>query len=289
MGRCRRGPVRGGRAALLRGVPLILALGAAHAPAAPGGTPAPAEVFTFRLQQAAVTRSASFRPGPDGAPAAGSPRDQSEATLEFRIGARDRALLDGLVPGLLEGRFQAVDDTGQSAVSARGEVVSAGEQRLLRLRLVGLSARAAGLRLLAGEVRAYPRARRIRFHVPWLKDELPLSVQFDGGTATLRRFQLVESDSTLWISLRAPEGFRLASGPETLSASALDIDGNLVNGGAITRIEAERGGAEPEFRFFAPGLRRTPSRLMLDALFVAGDPEPVKFQLRNLSFGGRRE
>lgn len=260
-----------------RAIPL-LALTASAAVTAPPPTVRAGDI-ALRLQRVSLVREGAYTPGPSGTPLPGSGITGS-AVLEFRLGSRTPEALDGLVRGPLAESFTARDDLGKQP-RVRSEIVEQDDAPVLRLTVEGLSPAARALRNVQGGLQAYPGARRIRFHVPWLKDEVPVRVDVHGGTATLRRFQLVGADSTLWISIRPPEGYRVAdpSLPGALSARAVDIDGNLVNAGGVTRIERTREGAEPEFRFFAPALRRTPSRLMVDVLCVSGPPRRLPFQV----------
>jgi hypothetical protein len=235
--------------------------------------------LTLRLRRIAFTRERKLTFDP-GAP----PTTTASAELEVELGSRKPEALDALPAGPLTGPLTARDNRGR-AVAARGEIVIEDEKPVLRLRVEGLAPDARMLRSVQGQLRAYAGARRIRFHIPWLKDEVPLSVQFDGGTATLKRFQLVGADSTLWVSITPPEGYRVVGlrQPGALSARAMDIDGNLVNGGGITRIERTPAAGEAEFRFEAPDLRRTPSRLVVDVLCVAGGLRSLPFKLENIT------
>jgi hypothetical protein len=202
------------------------------------------------------------------------------ATLEFLLVAPDPRTLDAIATDALKTRpFQVADDTG--AVSRAAATLTRDEAGAhLQVIAPHLSPRATRLVRVQGSFPRFPQSERVRFHVPWLKDEIPVRVEFGGAVATLQRFQLVGDDSTLWVRLTPPEGFRVAGeGPDTIIARAMDIDGNLVNGGGITETELTERGANPVYRFFAPDMRRTPSRLMLDVLFVAGSPqwEPLRY------------
>lgn len=218
--------------------------------------------------------------------APGKPEAEAEVRLEFRLTAPSapdvEAVLRGETPP--SAHLRVVDDRGRESRRVRVEVLEVEDEPLLRLTAEGLSPDATRLRLVEGELTAYPEVRRVRFHVPWSKDDVPLSVDYQGARATLQRFQLVEEDSTLWVSVRPPDGFRVApfNSPGALSAQAVDMYGNLVNGGGITQIDQTRGTAEPEFRFEAPAMRRTPARLVLDVLCIAGQPRPVPFSLQNV-------
>jgi hypothetical protein len=261
-------------------------------PAAPASLRASAGEIALALRRVTFQRTASLTPGPPPAPHSvplSEKREESaEAVLEFALGARDPEALDRVVAGGLAGAagFRARDSQGRLAAPVTAQVVTTDDGPRLRVTIRGLSPGASGLSSLEGALLAFPQARRIRFHVPWLKDEAPLQVEVQGGVATLKRFQLVEGDSTLWVSVRPPEGFRVLplAQPGAVTARALDIYGNLVNGGGITQAEQTGFNAEPEFRFFAPALRRTPSRLMLDVLCVAGEPRSLPFHFGNLPF-----
>jgi hypothetical protein len=225
----------------------------------------------FSYEGARVFSAASARQKSDG---------EARATLEFALGGGDSSAVDRIVMGEAAGWGTAVDDRGRSArLTARVEEPDAAPRLLLRVD--GLSREAASLRRLDWEVSAYPRAERVRFHIPWLKDEVPLRVDFGGGTATLRRFQLAQDNNTLWVAVRPPAGFRVApfDQPNAVRARAVDIYGNPVNGGGIAESRQVSAGEEPEYRFFAPGLPRVPSRLMLDVLFVSGEPRPLRLHL----------
>jgi hypothetical protein len=63
----------------------------------------------------------------------------------------------------------------------------------------------------------------------------------------------------------------------------MDIYGNLVNQGGITSTVRTRTGEIPQFRFVAPGLKKTPSRLVLDVLCVAGEPRGLRFRFTGLT------
>jgi hypothetical protein len=260
-----------------------------HRRASGGAAPSTAAAgeFTLRLRRVVFQREAALLL--DGRSGGAGRREESAfARLDFDVSGRAPEARDRLAPGeaLAAARFRAADDVGRPAGAVTAAQVAEEEAPVLRVTVAGLSPSARGLAWVEGEVPAYPRARRIRFHVPWLKDEVPLRVEVQEGVATLRRFRLVEEDSTLWVSVRPPAGFRLAPLAQVgaLSARAVDIYGNLVNGGAITRVEQTAAGEEPEFLFFAPGLRRTPSRLVLDILCVSGTPRPHRFRFGRIDF-----
>jgi hypothetical protein len=260
----------------------------ARASSTPAAVKASAGELMLTLQRVSLRRTAVLSLGPSERPLPGQTREEAEATLEFTLEARDAEALDRVVPGAssAEARYRVLDNRGQAAGPVRAELLRTEERPQVHIRVAGLSPRATGLSLLEGELLAYPRARRIRFHIPWLKDETPLRVEFGGGAATLKGFRLVGDDSTLTVAVRPPDGYRLAPLEQqgALIARALDIYGNLVNGGGIARIEQTGFDAEPEFQFFAPGLRRIPSRLMLDLLCVLGEPQPLRFRFRGLAF-----
>jgi hypothetical protein len=236
---------------------------------------------SLTLRQVEVRRTVTARLDVPGRSEA-----ETEVRLEFRLTAPSapdvEAVLRGETPP--SAHLRVVDDRGRESRSVQVEVLEVDDEPLLRLTAAGLSPDATRLRLVEGELAAYPEVRRVRFHVPWSKDDVPLSVDYQGARATLQRFQLVEEDSTLWVSVRPPDGFRVApfNSPGALSAQAVDMYGNLVNGGGITRMDQTRGSAEPEYRLEAPGLRRTPARLVLDVLCIAGQPRPVPFSLQNI-------
>lgn len=239
------------------------------------------------LHSVATTRIASHSFGPAGVPLSARATDRTHVTLELTLASRSADALAAVVPGPIGGasRFRATDDRGVTCPAVSGEVVAAGETTRLRLRFAELSSQARMFRAVEGALIAYPQARRVRFHVPWTKEDLPLSVEYEGARATLRRFHLVGDESTLWIAVHPPEGMRVAEldRPGSLAARAMDIYGNLVSGGAITETVRTQDGAEPEFRFYAPVLRRIPSRLMLDVLCTAGEPRPVPFKTTPIS------
>jgi len=264
---------------------LALVLGTLAPAAGQGrrGAPAtPVGEATLRLERLTWTREAALEFDAGGAP--GRRTAAGRVELEFRFGARRPEALDGLVPGPSRGTWSARDDRGRAATEIRADLRRDDDGTRLSVILEGLHPEARALVSLQGELPAYPRARRLRFHVPWLKDEVPLTVEVDGGAATLRRFRLVGADSTLWVSVRPPAGFSVApqGTPGSLQGRAMDIDGNLVNAGGVAEIEQTAAGPEPEFRFHCPGLRRTPSRLMLDVLCVAGEPRGLPFRFTGL-------
>lgn len=239
----------------------------------------------LRLERSSIRRVAALEPQPNGGSAKRT-EDATTLTLEFGLGSKEPDALDCLVRGPLPARsFKAVDDRERALGPLKAEIITNAEDAP-RLRVTASEAPtgSVSLRSLEGALMAYPRGRRIRFHIPWLKDEIPLRVEYGGGVATLRRFQLVGSDTTLWVSVKPPEGFTLAplEQPGAIVARAMDIYGNLVSGGAITETFQTATGPEPEFRFKAPGLRRTPSRLTLDVLCISGEPTAQPFRLANL-------
>jgi hypothetical protein len=236
--------------------------------------------ISLYLKSTTFTREASLDFGARG-PLPRSRAASGTAVIDFDLRSAQPDLLDGMVRGRLSGKFAARDERGQAASRVLAEVIPGEDKPVLRLTVEGLPADSHALSALEGELSAFTDSRRIRFHVPWLKDEVPVSVDVYGGRATLKRFQLVGADSTLWVAVKPPDGFRPAplDEPGSLTARAMDIDGNLVNGGAITEIQQTATEPELEYRFFAPGLRRTPSRLMLDMLFVAGAPRQLPFRL----------
>jgi hypothetical protein len=252
---------------------------------APAGQTAAAGEIRLEVARTTFSRTASLTFDGSGNPIPGDAR--AEAVVEVSLRSRRPDALDRIVRGVLSSpvRVRVLDERRQRVPRVAARVVETDDGPLLRLVVSGLSPHASGLVRIEGALPVYPDARVIRFHVPWLKDEVPLSVEAGGGTATLNRFQLVEADSTLWVSIRPPEGFRVAS-PEqrAVQARAVDIYGNLVNGGGIADVEETAGGPAPEFRFFAPLLRRTPSRLMLDVLCVSGEPKPSPFVLGEIPF-----
>lgn len=276
----------------------LLAGGCAAASAAPAGRgaqPARPRVLeagitsdvTAALQQVTLQRAGSLTFGAGENALPGRREEAVSTRLEFELRPRREDGLDRIAAETAATRLKirALDEHGKSAGTAVGEVLLDDEGARLVVTLTGVSPRLRELSLVEGELRVYPQVRRLRFHIPWLKDELPQRIDVGGGAATLRRFQLVEADSTLWIAVRPPAGFRVAplSRYESVVAEAVDQDGNLVNGGAITEISQTVEGAEPEFRFFAPGIRRTPSRLMLDVLCVSGEPQAVPFRFRGIA------
>lgn len=269
------------------GSALLIAAASAAAPAPAPARPQPVRVggLTLRLLRTEVERTATTVLSGAGA-ATATPERSAAVTLELAITTPTPALLATVQRGPVAAEgFRVVDDLGKEAREVRVEVVEREDSPVLRVTARGLSTRAVALRAVEVALPLYPQARVVRFHVPWLKDETPLTTEAGGGAkATLRRFQLVEEDSTLWISIRPPDGLRVApfEQPGAIDARAWDIYGNLVNGGAITRIELARAGEEPELRFFAPALRRTPSRLTLDVLCVSGSARPERFTLRHL-------
>ena len=244
--------------------------------------------LTLRLERTSARRTTRLQLGPTASPLPGVEERSTDVILEFSLFARERDALDRLDAQILAaaGDIRCVDDSGRASMHGSARLLDTEDGPRLRLELDGLSPKAKSIVSLSGNLPLFPQAARIRFHIPWLKDEVPLSVEFGGGLATLERFQLVGADSTLWVKVKPPSGFRVAplehSG--SVSAHAMDIDGNLVNGGGISRIEQTGAGAEPEFRFFAPALIRTPSRLMLDVLCVAGEPQSVPFRLAGIPF-----
>lgn len=211
---------------------------------------------------------------------------QLQLRLEFRLSAPSAPDVEAVLRGEVHPapRFRVLDDRGGESRNVLAEVVEVDDVPLLRLTVAGLSPDATALRLVEGELTAYPEVRRVRFHLPWNKDDVPSSVEYQGARATLQRFQLIEDDSTLWVSVRPPEGFAVAlfATPGAVSARAVDLYGNLVNGGGITQIDQTRSGEEPEFRFQATSLRQTPSRLVLDVLCTSGQPRSLPFTLRNV-------
>lgn len=260
-------------------LPLLVAGAAAAAPV-PRPTPAAmaGEIRLYR-RSVSLTREAVLNLAP------GADRDERQASatavLELELRSRTPEALDGVLRGVVPARFTVRDQQNRLLPSARAEVVGDEELPVLRITAEGLPSSLRILSSVEGSLPVFAQARRIRFHVPWLKDEVPLSSEVYGGKATLKRFQLVGGDSTLWVTVQPPPGFRVAplNQPGSLTARAMDIDGNLVNGGGITEIAQTGSGPEPEFRFLAPGLRRTPSRLMLDVLCVSGEPRPLPFRL----------
>ncbi len=237
------------------------------------------------LRSISVERVGRLELDPSGKPRANGEPAASEVTVELGLGSRDPDALAALTTGPLVGvRFRAADDRGQVLTHVGAEVIQESSvdrvESRLRVKLRGPASPARTLRSLEGALLAYPKARRIRFHVPWSKEDLPVAVEYGEGRATLRRFHLVGDESTLWVALLPPAGFRVAplEHPGTLTARAMDIYGNLVSGGAITETVQTQTGKEPEFRFYAPVLRRIPSRLMLDVVCVAGEPRAVPFR-----------
>lgn len=276
-----------GALAILLGASACIAAPAAK-PTSPTPTRPQAQVHgvTLRLQRTEVERTATLQLNEAGTVPSPT-RHEHSVRFEFAVTSRTPASLAAVKRGVVEaeGKLRAVDSLGKETRDIRAEVLEQEAGPLLRVTIHGLSTRATAIRMLEGALPLFPEARIVRFHVPWLKDETPLSAEAAGGAkATLRRFQLVEEDSTLWISVRPPVGLRVAplELPGAVDARAMDIYGNLVNGGGITRIELARAGEEPEFRFFAPALRRTPSRLTLDVLCVSGPAQPIGFVIRDL-------
>jgi len=259
--------------------------GAAPAPAPKPRAPATAGEVNLTVARIEAMRITSLQGKPsDSSP--GKTHQSLEVRLEIRLGARYPAALAKVRRGPIEAAtgFRAIDNLGRSSRDLAAEVREGDEGPVLRIAARGLSPKATALRSLEGRLILFPAAKVVRFHVPWLKDELPLTAESTGAVATLRRFQLVEADSTLWISVRPPAGLRVAPFelPGTVEARAIDMYGNLVNNGGITRIEQVQAGAEPEFRFSAPDMRRTPARLTLDVLCVGGLPTPRPFAIRGL-------
>lgn len=278
---------------------MLAVLSAAGAVAAapgvePKGAPAVAAAMagdiSLTVQRVTFQRSASLTFGASENPLPGKREETAQVSLELAVRSRHPEALDRLLTGAPSRRtsIRAADERGKASSSGSSEVAVTPDGLQLRVTVNGVSPRATSLASLQGELFAVQKARRIRFHVPWLKDETPLRVEVDGGTATLKRFQLVGADSTLWISVRPPEGYHVAPFEQkgAVAANAVDIDGNFVNGGAITDTSQTLAGAEPEFRFFAPMVRRTPSRLMLDVLCVAGDTESIPFTLKGIRIPG---
>jgi hypothetical protein len=209
-----------------------------------------------------------------------------QATLEFAASAREPGGLDRIA--LLPSepiRVAAVDDAGRRLGGASAVLAVTEEGTQLVVRVGGLDPSARGLGRLEGSLPLYPAARRVRFHVPWLKDELPTSSEVDGARATLERMKLAGNDYTLWVRITPPPGLAMVDARRGgLKARAVDIDGNFLNGGGIAETEVTAGGAEPQVRFFAPGLRRNPSRLMLDVVFASGEPAPAPFRFKAIRF-----
>lgn len=270
---------------LVTGLLLIILSQAQAATPVPGAVRCRAGAVTLTLRQVELRHSASMRPERSGR-VAGKVQHEVEARLELRLSSASAPDVEAVLrgPGPLAARFRVVDDRGTESRHVTTEVTEVDDEVILRLTVAGLSPQATALRTVEGALVAYPQVRRVRFHVPWLKDEVPLSVDYQGARATLRRFQLVEEDSTLWVSVRPPEGFRVAplASVGAISAQAVDMYGNLINRGGITQVEQTQSGDEPEYRFQAPALRRTPHRLVLDVLCTAGEPRPVPFTLRNV-------
>lgn len=265
-----------------------LAYGALAAPLpkpAPPTTSATAGDIRLTLRRMETERSASMRLDGKGQPSE-SVRESLAVRLELQLSSRFPAMLATVRRGPVEPghRFRITDNLGRSTRDVTAEVVDEEAGPVLRVSAQGLSPQASSLRALEGNLTLFPEAKLVRFHVPWAKDDLPLQAKSTGAVATLRRFQLVEEDSTLWISVRPPAGLRVAAFelPGSIEARAVDIHGNLVNNGGITEIEQVRFGAEPEYRFSAPAMRRTPDRLTLDVLCVGGAPIPRSFVLREL-------
>lgn len=239
------------------------------------------------LRQVTLQRAGTLTFGTGETALPGRREESVNARLEFELQPRREDGLDRLAAETPTTRLKirALDEHGKSAGSAAGELALDDEGPRLVVTLTGISPRLRELASVEGELRVYPQTRRLRFHIPWLKDELPQRIETGGGAATLRKFQLVEADSTLWIAVRPPAGFRVAplSRYDSIAAEAVDQDGNLVNGGGITEISQTVEGPEPEFRFYAPGIRRTPTRLMLDVLCVSGEPQAVPFRFRGIA------
>ena len=265
--------------------------GLASGTSVPGAAPVPlrtrAGEVSLSLRRVEVRRSSQARLDSQGR-ISGSPSSAAEATLEFNLTSPSAPAVEAVLRGPVSEagkRFEAVDATGRTTRDITAEVVEIDETPVLRMVVRGLSPQASELRTLRGELSAFPQVRRVRFHVPWLKDEVPLSVDYQGGRATLDRFQLVEEDSTLWVTITAPDGFHVAPFelPGAVDARAVDIYGNLVNRGGITRTELVQSGTTPQYRFFAPGMKRTPSRLTLDVLCVAGEPRGVPFRATGIT------
>lgn len=210
------------------------------------------------------------------------------ARLQLQPARGGRDALAFLMPG--DGSpaagWAAVDDRGTRSreiqVSYREPP---GEGPVLSITVRGLSPGAKTIRSLACAATGYPGARRVRFHVPWLKDDLPLAVEYADGRATLRRMHLAGEASTLWIAFQPPAGYRVAppSREGAIRGAAMDIYGNLINGGGVTETTQTQAGSEPEYRFFAPELRRIPSRLQVDVLCVRGEMAQIPIRLRDVS------
>ena len=231
----------------------------------------------MELREISWERNARLRVTPQGA--AADVRDQATVRLLFVLGARTPDELARYVEPTTS--FRATDDQGgtHDAIVARLQHSIRGPS--LQVLVAGLPPTTRRLRKLEGELLAYPRARRIRFHIPWLKDKLPLEARYGGGVATLTRFRLVEDDSWLWVRFRAPEGYRIPNlrAQPPFTARAYEVNGNLVNNGGIREIVQTKMGPEPEYRFYAPDMFRLPSRLQVDMTFVDGEPEPVAFEV----------
>jgi len=267
-----------------------LCLGAASGGSGSAPRPVRATVgrATLELRQVTWERSARVRPGSAERPAA-LLRDEATARFRFALGARSGDELARYVEPA--SRFRAVDDAGRrhDAITARMTHSLTGV--FLEIVVAGQRPQTGALRQLKGGLRAYPRARRIRFHIPWLKDETPVQARYGGAVTTLTRFRLVGDDSTLWVRFRPPPGFaapRLHGGLP-FTARAYEVNGNLVNNGGITEIRQTRAGAEPEYRFYAPKMRRTPSRLQVEMSFVAGRPAVQAFSIGPLPLPAGRE
>ncbi|MGV3722974.1 MAG: hypothetical protein ACO1SX_18910 [Actinomycetota bacterium] len=230
-------------------------------------------------------RKASMRLDSKGLPAS-SVRESLVVRMELQLSSRFPAMLATVRRGPLASGagFRITDNLGKISRDTTAEIVDVDEGPVLRLTVRDLAPASTSLRSVEGSLTLFPQAKVVRFHVPWAKDDLPQETEATGAVATLRRFQLVEEDSTLWISVRPPTGLRVAPFdlPGSIEARAVDIYGNLVNNGGITQIEQVRYGAEPEYRFSAPGMRRTPNRLTLDVLCVAGAPVARPFTLRGV-------
>ncbi len=267
-----------------RGAAVLLCAAAAGGAARPlPDVRAPAGEVALRLEEVTLRRTASAALSPSGSLRAGE--RSAEAEIVFRLGARAPTALDRVVRGPVAAAWRAVDTHGRASGPVSARVEDGDDGPRLRLRVPGLAADVSGLARLEGALPAYAAGQRVRFHVPWLKDELPLSVDFGGGRATLTEFRLVENNSTLTVALTPPPGLRVAPAEQSpVQARALDIYGNLVNGGGIARTELARPGPSPSFTFHAPALQRTPSRLMLDVLFVAGEPAPLAVRVPPFPF-----
>ncbi len=202
------------------------------------------------------------------------PTRHARVVLLFRLGFGPKVNRERLAG--VDGKA-AITPIGGKAIASQALLLERDGEDLVEIRSGPLPVGATRLKSVAATAYMYPSARRARFHLPWLKDDAGETIETDGASARIERFELAGDRTSIWISVRPPAGHRVgqAEGPRAPLGQAMDIYGNIVRARQDGRLTAAAPGEPGQFRFRIDGPTRLPSRLMLDVPFVGGIPEPT--------------